>query len=512
MSVISRSTVSPAPASIPDPKTTNHRLPDPPRPQPQEQQQLHPRRSAASRRRSKRVNALGWCMQRQLGVSLSVIVVVLAVNAASRAELFLSTRWTPAPSYHLRNPFSRFLYLSFRLPDSDLYYKGRDDAYFIAWWVVVFWFLREALMRWVLAPFARRSGIKEERNVVRFAEQGWSVFYYVIFWSLGLYIMQTSPYAWLNTREFYVGYPHIAISGLTKFYCPFPSPWMRRLIWYLAQTAFWVQQIIVINLEAKRKDYYQMFTHHIITTLLMMLSYIQNWTRIGTAILCTMDVADILLSVSRVDTRKRAMRKVLTHTFPAQSAKLIKYCDRPQAADVMFAVFLVVWIATRHVAFGMITYSVYAEAHQILEYDWRPQDGYFHSWWAMFIFKFLLTALQVLLVIWLGMILRVVWKMVVVGAVAEDIRSDDEAESEAEEDDQDSEMDNEKECELKRLVKGREKVGTAFSNGHSRSTSTEVDERPKALPLPKDLTVKATNGHGKTLVESHEVTRRTNCR
>ncbi|KDE03729.1 hypothetical protein MVLG_05799 [Microbotryum lychnidis-dioicae p1A1 Lamole] len=444
MSVISRSTVSPAPASIPDPKTTNHRLPDRPRPPPHDRQQLHPRRSAASRRRSKRVNTLGWCMQRQLGISLSVIVVVLAVNAASTAELFLSTRWTPAPSYHLRNPFSRFLYLSFRLPDSDLYYKGRDDAYFIAWWVLVFWFLREALMRWVLAPFARRRGIKEERNVVRFAEQGWSVFYYVIFWSLGLYIMQTSPYAWLNTREFYVGYPHIAISGLTKFY-------------YLAQTAFWVQQIIVINLEAKRKDYYQMFTHHIITTLLMMLSYIQNWTRIGTAILCTMDVADILLS----------------------SAKLIKYCDRPQAADVMFAVFLVVWIATRHVAFGMITYSVYAEAHQILEYDWRPQDGYFHSWWAMFIFKFLLTALQALLVIWLGMILRVVWKMVVVGAVAEDIRSDDEAESENEEDDQGSETDNEKECELEEAGEGsregRDRVLQWAKGGRARQTAVRVE-------------------------------------
>ncbi|SGY40242.1 BQ5605_C003g02340 [Microbotryum silenes-dioicae] len=466
MSVISRSTVSPAPASIPDPKTTNHRLPDRPRPPPHDRQQLHPRRSAASRRRSKRVNTLGWCMQRQLGISLSVIVVVLAVNAASTAELFLSTRWTPAPSYHLRNPFSRFLYLSFRLPDSDLYYKGRDDAYFIAWWVLVFWFLREALMRWVLAPFARRRGIKEERNVVRFAEQGWSVFYYVIFWSLGLYIMQTSPYAWLNTREFYVGYPHIAISGLTKFY-------------YLAQTAFWVQQIIVINLEAKRKDYYQMFTHHIITTLLMMLSYIQNWTRIGTAILCTMDVADILLSVRRVDTRKGPCVKVLTDTFPAQSAKLIKYCDRPQAADVMFAVFLVVWIATRHVAFGMITYSVYAEAHQILEYDWRPQDGYFHSWWAMFIFKFLLTALQALLVIWLGMILRVVWKMVVVGAVAEDIRSDDEAESEDEEDDQGSETDNEKECELEEAGEGsregRDRVLQWAKGGRARQTAVRVE-------------------------------------
>lgn len=53
----------------------------------------------------------------------------------------------------------------------------------------------------------------------------------------------------------------------------------------------------MINLEARRKDYYQMFAHHIITSLLMMSSYVLNWTRIGSAILCTMDLVDITLPV-----------------------------------------------------------------------------------------------------------------------------------------------------------------------------------------------------------------------
>lgn len=60
-----------------------------------------------------------------------------------------------------------------------------------------------------------------------------------------------------------------------------------------------MQLIISINLEARRKDYYQMFAHHIITTLLMMSSYVLNWTRIGVAILCTMDLVDITLPVRR---------------------------------------------------------------------------------------------------------------------------------------------------------------------------------------------------------------------
>lgn len=41
-------------------------------------------------------------------------------------------------------------------------------------------------MRYVWAPLARKSGVKEEREVVRFAEQGWALAYYSVSWSVGL--------------------------------------------------------------------------------------------------------------------------------------------------------------------------------------------------------------------------------------------------------------------------------------------------------------------------------------
>ena len=72
---------------------------------------------------------------------------------------------------------------------------------------------------------------------------------------------------------------------LTKFY-------------YLVQMAFWVQTMIALNIEKKRKDYWQMFAHHVITVLLCTLSYAANWTRVGNLILCIMDMVDILLPVS----------------------------------------------------------------------------------------------------------------------------------------------------------------------------------------------------------------------
>jgi very-long-chain ceramide synthase len=65
----------------------------------------------------------------------------------------------------------------------------------------------------------------------------------------------------------------------------------------LAQLAFWVQQVLVINIEERRKDYWQMLTHHFVTISLMYGSYRYGYTRVGNLILVLMDVVDIFLPV-----------------------------------------------------------------------------------------------------------------------------------------------------------------------------------------------------------------------
>ncbi|GAA6064339.1 hypothetical protein JCM10212_002315 [Sporobolomyces blumeae] len=361
---------------------------------------------SSNRPASRTLASRGWldrCMARQLELSLGALCLILAGNAWHRPEFHLSTDLTPAPSYHIRQVFARFLYLSFRVPGTNTYYKGRDDAYFIAWWVIAFWFLREALMKYAFGPFARWCGIRSRRSVVRFAEQSWSLLYPIIFWSLGLYINQTSDYRSLNTLHFWKGYPHDALPALTKWY-------------YLVQTAFWIQQIIVLNLEARRKDYAQMFAHHIITVLLVSFSYVLNWTRIGNTILCIMDLSDIFLPL----------------------AKLFKYAGAQKCSDATFALFLVSWIVTRHYMFGIVLWSVCTEPQTVLEYGWNSSAGYFFSRNVQISFALLLGALQILICIWLSMILRVLWNMFR-GGSAEDTRSDDE--DEGEDDDEGDEAD-----------------------------------------------------------------------
>lgn len=73
------------------------------------------------------------------------------------------------------------------------------------------------------------------------------------------------------------------------------------LKWYLlVQLSFWVQQILVINIEERRKDHYQMLTHHIITSSLLGSAYIYGFYNVSNVVLCLMDIVDLLLPVSWV--------------------------------------------------------------------------------------------------------------------------------------------------------------------------------------------------------------------
>lgn len=80
----------------------------------------------------------------------------------------------------------------------------------------------------------------------------------------------------------------------------FPTADMSRLMkfYYLGQFAFWLQQILVVHIEERRKDHWQMLTHHIVTCTLMFSSYGCYQTKVGHVILVIMDVVDLVFPVS----------------------------------------------------------------------------------------------------------------------------------------------------------------------------------------------------------------------
>ncbi|KAG2227784.1 hypothetical protein INT45_002022 [Circinella minor] len=291
---------------------------------------------------------------------------------------------------------TKCLTLSYKV-GPDAYDKGVDDFYFVGFWVVAFTFLRASIMKYIYHPLGRLVGIKPFGKRQRFAEQGFLFTYAGFFWSLGMGLLYVGdaygPY-WLNTSQYWIGYPHIYLTSLTKYY-------------YLMQTAFWFQQIYVIHMEKRRKDHYAMVTHHIITIILLVSSYYTNFTRIGNAVLCCMDLCDILLSF----------------------AKLLKYLGFTTLCDVAFAMFAIGWPVTRHGFFTVIVWATYAEPDKYMDMLWEPAKGKYFTPFTQKLYLFLLLSLDIIMIYWFSLIVKVVYR-VIQGRGAEDTRSDDEDEEE----------------------------------------------------------------------------------
>ncbi|KAI8254169.1 Sphingosine N-acyltransferase-like protein FUM18 [Colletotrichum sp. SAR11_239] len=194
--------------------------------------------------------------------------------------------------------------------------------------------------------------------------------------------------------------------------------------------------VISVNIEEKRKDYVEMLVHHAITLSLIAASYAYHQTRVGHLILVLMDVIELI--------------------FPL--AKCLKYIGFKKVCDVVFGVFLFVWVCTRHVFYLMVCWSVYYDLPKAVEMPCfrgapgeiegpfpAPTEGWSHllepfkdpAGTVCFTdgvrrgFLTFLLALEVVICAWSYFIIRVTVR-VLKGASAEDVRSDVEEAEETE--------------------------------------------------------------------------------
>ena len=223
--------------------------------------------------------------------------------------------------------------------------------------------------------------------------------------------------------------------------------------YYLVQFSFWLQQIVIVNIEERRKDHWQMFTHHVITCILMFTSYGYHQTKVGNLILCLMDVVDLFLAVCHFS----LLIGIWLHSDQLQLAKTLKYLKFQVACDIAFGVFMLVWFVNRHVLFLSVVYSV--SEHIPKEITYGCYSGGTHNLRGPFeapnlyghlidpfrdpegivcwndnikrAFVYALLGLQLLLLLWFAMIIKVALK-VIRGGEANDTRSDDEEDEEDE--------------------------------------------------------------------------------
>lgn len=317
---------------------------------------------------------------------------------------------------HILFPFTRpfttkCLFLSNIDPKTQLATISIDDSYFVGFWIVVLTFLRALFVDNLLVIMAESVyGIKSRKTKARFAEQGFALLSYGIFWAVGFALLYESPY-WLSAKDLWIGWPHYLLTPSFKAF-------------YLIQLAAWLQQIYVINIEERRKDHFQMFTHHIVTCALIIGSYYYYFTRVGLVILVIMDVVDISLSL----------------------AKVLRYIGFQRSCDALFLIFLVSWIIFRHGMYNYILWSAISDGRVLIEPKCYYEDANgiepgklircFNPS-AYWILVGLLGLLQCICIVWMYMIIRVLIRLIK-GDAANDSRSDDD-------DDGDSDLGNDDE-------------------------------------------------------------------
>ncbi|KAK0547822.1 sphingosine N-acyltransferase lag1 [Tilletia horrida] len=354
----------------------------------------------------KRNIAIRWMIEPRL--SLAMIIAVVSAKFIWDAA---------APKSLGPNPFAYLTWLSHQVapatvallePEAALpgsgdhlvrYQKGYGDLAFVAFYIVVYSFIRQASVLYVFAPFARRSGITNEAKVLRFTEQGYSLLYWGSSSIVGLYVMSFQESWWYKFEHFWLKYPHWLLRPELKAY-------------YLLQAAYWSQQAIVmlLKIEKPRKDYYELVAHHLVTLWLIFWSYLINLTMIGTTVFVAMDVPDSFIA----------------------TAKLLNYLGKDLAATVVFGTLVGVWTYFRIYLSALTLWSVWFEFDKIPEYarSWVPAQGHWLVWWMKYHIFAPLFLLLLLNIFWWALLWRVLFRAL--GGNAADEREEGEYETNAE--------------------------------------------------------------------------------
>lgn len=263
----------------------------------------------------------------------------------------------------------------------DLYYSLITAMALIA--------LRLTLEMALFRPFGRyvlsgdgdqpKKQIKQS-TVNKIGEGLWRMSFYTFTSIYGwFFVLWDAPYL-RDTMQTLHGYPHHPVSHEEWWY-------------YNIELGFYISLVVTQIVDTKRKDFWQMFIHHIVTILLLVFSWACNFHRIGALVLAIHDVADV----------------------PLEGSKLAKYCQKQRLADLVFAIFTVAWIYTR--CYLLPTRVIYYTLYKALEViQFFP---------AYYIFNGLLCILQLLHIVWTWIIMRIVFYALQNDGMR-DLRSDSE--------------------------------------------------------------------------------------
>ncbi|KAE8023076.1 hypothetical protein FH972_008826 [Carpinus fangiana] len=291
-------------------------------------------------------------------------------------------------------------------------YPAYEDFTILLFFALFFPFVRFFLDRFIFQKLATRCifgkgdemlevETSERRKKIRkFKESAWKCIYYLSAELLALYVTYNEPW-FTNTRYFWVG--------------PGDQVWPDQKIklklkgLYMYTAGFYTYSIFaLIFWETRRSDFGVSMSHHVATVILIVLSYIFRFARVGSVVLALHDASDVFLEVG----------------------KMSKYSGAERIASFAFILFVLSWILLRLMYYPFwVLWSTSYEVILTLDKEKHSVEGPVYY----YVFNTLLFCLLVLHIYWWVLMYRMLVKQIQArGQISDDVRSDSEDEDEHE--------------------------------------------------------------------------------
>ncbi|GAM22453.1 hypothetical protein SAMD00019534_056280 [Acytostelium subglobosum LB1] len=277
-------------------------------------------------------------------------------------------------------------------PDNSIFSSSRkvvaelNAILFLVLATNLFFLVRYLYQHFILKPIAISYKVRPS-YMARFLENGWYSLYYISAFVYGCYLYSQENWTLFPTINLWLGWPIQPFNTLYRTY-------------YLLELAFYLHCTIAIFMETKRKDFYQMLTHHFATFFLVGASYWYRYHRIGLVILWLHNAGDIFLYTAKA-----------INYLQKESKNYVMYVT----SELLFVLFVIVFFMMRLVFLPsvLVRTSLFEAFYVSTTY---PQ---FYST------NVCLIVLLFLHMFWFYLILRIIYRKMINGSV-EDIRSDSE--------------------------------------------------------------------------------------
>jgi hypothetical protein len=168
-----------------------------------------------------------------------------------------------------------------------------DEVSSIGTLVVTFFFLRRfvqcELADYVIRHAAQPSSVISKDAIAekKFRDGCWKLFIHLFTVCYGMWALVGTDHFY-DTRHFWIGYTDT-------------HPLTPAIYWYyMIELGYYFTELLTHFISVQRKDFWQLFIHHVITLALVTCSYYHDFYRIGTVIMFYHDVMDPFLEVAKL--------------------------------------------------------------------------------------------------------------------------------------------------------------------------------------------------------------------